>query len=332
LADKTGIEWTDASWNPTTGCTKISAGCKNCYAKHQAWPRLKASPGTIYFGREFEQVGWHTERLQQPLSWTRPRRIFVNSMSDLFHEDVPEGFINGVFAVMAESPWHTFQVLTKRPARMREYLSAADRREQIDANAQQMHESGQIRLREEGWLGAWPLPNVWLGVSVEDQETADERIPILLNTSAAAVRWISAEPLLAPIDLSRNGWLEWAIGLDWVVVGGESGPGARPMHPAWARSLRDQCVGAGVPFLFKQHGDCREVVPGKFPTRRAGFVALSGEHIRDVAPPRLDSKEDGEKLTKVLDDKSYGWAWMEHVGKKAAGRELDGRTWDEYPS
>lgn len=256
MSDKSGIEWTDATWNPTTGCTKVSPGCKNCYAKHQAWPRLAAMKTGVYSGRKFEDVQCHPERLDQPLRWKKPRMVFVNSMSDLFHDDVPDEFIYDVFAVMAQCPRHTFQILTKRPARMRAVMATPFTA--IDRRACALSDRHNV----EDWEGNYPLPNVWLGVSVENQETANERIPLLLDTPAA-VRWISAEPLLTPLTfrwavwrpLSRTRSTEHLDGLrelDWVVVGGESGPNARDMNPDWARSLRDQCHEARVPFFMKQ--------------------------------------------------------------------------------
>lgn len=245
------IEWTDATWNPVTGCDHVSAGCDNCYAERIA----------TRFGRPFiGAVECHPERLDLPLHWRKPRRVFVNSVSDLFHPDVPDQFIADVFDVMAcHGPIarHTFQVLTKRPQRMAALLNRwAD---------------------EEGYVGA---PNVWLGVSVENQRYADLRIPYLLATPAA-VRFLSVEPLLNAVSLT--GWLNGGFGavypgapdLDWVIVGGESGRGARPMDAAWARNLRDECVAAEVAFFFKQWGG---------------------------------------------------------LSAKANGRELDGRTWDEYPT
>lgn len=268
MGDKTGIQWADATWNPVTGCTKISQGCKHCYAERD-WPRLVHLPA--YKGRTFADVACHPERLDQPLRWAKPRRIFVNSMSDLFHEDVPDIFIDLVFAAMAMASQHSFQVLTKRPRRMLEYMSAGGRGAAVLEIA---------RISEHSYLycavnqppRSWPLPNVWLGVSVEDQPTADERIPLLLQTPAA-VRWISAEPLLAPVDLRFERLAEWnkllcehngdadGTHIHWVVVGGESGPKARPMHPDWARSLRDQCAIAGVPFFVKQlHDDAGKLI------------------------------------------------------------------------
>lgn len=264
------IEWTDATWNPVTGCDHVSPGCDNCYAEAIA----------KRFHRPFiGAVECHADRLEMPLRWRKPRRVFVNSVSDLFHPDVPDSFIAKVFTVMARAEAHTFQVLTKRPQRMAAFLKAL------------------TSPRPD----VWPLPNVWLGVSVENQRYADLRIPHLLATPAA-VRFISAEPLLGPIGLS----LEWVPGLvnsrrdygalDWVIVGGESGHGARPMEVAWARHLRDQCVATHVPFFFKQWGEW-------------GVVGWKVDPMINRENPK-----------------------MTHMGKKNAGRELDGRTWDEYPA
>jgi protein gp37 len=234
----TAIEWTDETWNPVTGCDRVSPGCDNCYAETltKRWP--KAFPNGF-------AVTLHPDRLDQPLRWRKPRRVFVNSMSDLFHPDIPDLFVGQVFDRMETATAHTFQVLTKRPQRMAQVMSEWDTR------------VGRYE---------WPLRNVWLGTSIEsDRYTfrADH-----LRRTPAAVRFLSLEPLLGPLpslDLT---------GIDWVIVGGESGPGHRPIDPDWVRDLRDRCVTAEVPFFFKQWG-------GRTP--------------------------------------------------KAGGRELDGRTWDEYP-
>jgi protein gp37 len=227
----TGIEWTEATWNPVTGCDRVSEGCDHCYALTLA-ARLKAMGNPRYqldgdprrSGPGFG-VTLHTDKLKEPLRWRRSRVVFVNSMSDLFHDEVTDDFVWDVFATMAATPQHTYQVLTKRPGRMASVLG----RWQID-----------------GLLD--PLPNVWLGTSVENQRWADVRIPNLLATPAA-VRFLSCEPLLGPIALGA-----WVTELDWVIAGGESGSGHRPMDPDWVRSLRDQCLGADAAFFFKQRG------------------------------------------------------------------------------
>lgn len=305
---KTSIEWATDVWNPTTGCAKVSQGCAHCYAETIA--------KRFWGERKFTDVQCHPDRLEQPLHWRKPRRVFVNSMSDLFHKDVPLDFILRVWMVMARACDYTFMILTKRPERMlmfvNEYLPGTWGLATMN-----------MRLLDK------PIPNVWLGVSVEDQRTADERIPLLMKTPAA-VRFVSAEPLLGPVDLEIGMCTECggcgitaghyfqedgmdtcnACGgsgkafdkLDWVICGGESGPGARPMHPDWARSLRDQCQAAGVPFFFKQWGEyC-------FPSQ---LLSYGAETYADEKDP----------------SKWYQW----RVGKKAAGRLLDGREWNEYP-
>ncbi|WP_249696511.1 phage Gp37/Gp68 family protein [Stappia sp. WLB 29] len=305
MADRTSISWTDATWNPLAGCSRVSEGCRNCYAEAMAarfnkpgqWGEGLATMVRTPDGRSAPrwtgEVRFNEGALGQPLRWRKPRRIFVNSTSDLFHEAVPDEWIDKVFAVMALSPQHTFQILTKRPERMREYMQGVQSNipnlgrmplERIHlAAAAHMEGDGGVMdmLKERGnvyslYLDApWPLHNVWLGVSVEDQVTADVRIPYLLATPAA-VRFISAEPLLGPVDLASSidlpgGYEEvFPLGipperrdelegpkpprLDWVIVGGESGPRARPMHPDWVRKIRDQCTDAAVPFHFKQWG------------------------------------------------------------------------------
>jgi protein gp37 len=327
MADKTGIEWTDATWNPTVGCKLVSPGCTNCYAMKVA-ARMESisiahssahggDPGPMYYYRDLvtdTRAGpvWNGtfreapfDLLERPLRWKRPRRIFVNSMSDLFGEGVPYETIDKVFAVMAMCPQHTFQILTKRPERMRDYLQPYSKRRADGLGA------AVVSLGYNGPLESlkWPLPNVWLGVSVEDQKRADERIPILFATPAA-IRWISAEPLLGPVDLeiaTRRTLRYFSylnLNLHWVVVGGESGPGSRPMHPDWARSLRDQCKAAGVAFLFKQWG---EWFPCNF------TVTGSKERI-------------------VCRSEGFDLAEMHRVGKKRAGRLLDGVEHNEYPA
>jgi protein gp37 len=282
MGDHSDIEWTDATWNPVTGCTRVSPGCDNCYAARAAATRLKNTPqyrglavvtpsGRAAFNGTVRLL---PERLEEPLHWRRPRRVFVNSMSDLFHEQIPDEFILSVFDVMRQCTWsggqgcgriagdgHTFQVLTKRPERMLDFMSRL-----------RWNGNGLVLDAAPTWKAPLTMMRqIWLGVSVEDQQRADERIPLLLQTPAA-VRFISAEPLLGPVDLMgdpdpvrrwlKGGYREargvltdrWRPGLDWVIVGGESGPGARPMDVAWARSIVAQCKAAGVSCFVKQLG------------------------------------------------------------------------------
>lgn len=283
----TDIEWTDTVWNPVLGCSRVSAGCQNCYAERFAHRGLtERHRGLTVMGskgpRWTGEVRLVPEVLGTPLKWRKPRRVFVNSMSDLFHEGVPFEFVAAVFGVMAAAPQHTFQVLTKRPKRMREFFEWAPNLIEMAGLADELIAKsvgmpGQLARRLYGHFDdesgdtnvPWPLPNVWLGVSVEDQTTADERIPLLLECPAA-VRWVSYEPALGQVDFTR---LTWGNGdfcnalvrdsyrggldserLDWIVVGGESGPGARPFDLAWAQSVIRQCAEAGVPAFFKQAG------------------------------------------------------------------------------
>lgn len=501
MSDNSTIEWTDATWNVVTGCTKVSPGCDNCYAETFA-ERWRGTPGH-HFENGFD-LTLRPERMDLPLKWRKPKRIFVNSMSDLFHKDVPDEFVARVWQVMGATPQHTYQILTKRHARMKAWTNRwysgeipepydvrsipgyegyavtthgevlgkrsdtrggmkqeageqghlrvmlyrdgqrPGKRELVHrlvltafvrpphAGEQACHRNGdpsdnrlsnlywgrqednwrdrlahgngrsyhklsesqvtEIRQRHDGGQSAYsmakdygvsdtqirnivlnrqwatahlvkvpnPAParvvldNCWLGVSVEDQKRADLRIPALLDTPAA-VRWLSAEPLLGPIDLhgplDRHGhrprltyWLDGRPGwgeeettptglimqsptvgprIDWVVVGGESGPGARPMHPAWARSIRDQCVEAGVAFHFKQHGAW---------IRRADahewLDPWTSSRVRWVAPDGATYPHGDFNGS----DEHRRWAQVQRVGKKAAGRELDGRVWDEFPT
>jgi protein gp37 len=233
MADRSAIEWTEATWNPVTGCSKVSPGCAHCYAETIS-RRFGHSMKPWTPEHAAENVVLHSVRLEQPLKWRRPRMIFVNSMSDLFHEQVPSRFVADVFDVMRRASQHTFQVLTKRPERALEFV------ERIYC----------------GRCADWPkpLPNVWLGVSIENGRftwRAD-----VLREIPAAVRFISAEPLLGslyPMGVTNRAPLDLP-GIDWLIVGGESGVGARPMRLEWARELRDACQAAGVPFFFKQWG------------------------------------------------------------------------------
>lgn len=248
----TGIEWTDETWNPVTGCDKVSPGCDHCYAETIA----HRFAGTKAFPDGFA-VTLHPERLDQPLRWRKPRKVFVNSMSDLFHDAIPDEYIAQVWATMLLSPKHTFQVLTKRHGRMKAMLRSVTFPRMVrDAR------DGILGLPTSDGPARYEIPrNVWLGVSVENQKWADIRIPALLDTPAA-VRFISAEPLLGPIDLDNCGGYQAVTPepdrtltyLDWVIVGGESGIAARPMQVEWARTIRDDCTAAGVAFLFKQWG------------------------------------------------------------------------------
>jgi protein gp37 len=344
----TKIEWTDETWNPTRGCDIYSPGCKNCYAMRQA--HRHSGKGGAYEGlTRMTKAGpvWTgevrpiAELLDAPLHWKTPRRIFVDSMSDLFYGDeadrrranqrgapfrpVPDEFILQVWQTMYDctnagsrrraddkSHLHTFQLLTKRPARMLSFVK------RLGWNA------GRLTLDESGDYAGLALPNLWLGVSVEDQASADERIPLLLQTPAA-VRWISAEPLIGPVDLRLHFRVDQADmtsalvreRLNWVVTGGESGPGARPAHPDWFRSLRDQCAGADVPYFFKQWGAWTPVYSW---ARAANVDPISGA----VDEP---NRRMGAKGLAIQTEHT-----MFRVGKKAAGRQLDGRTHDEYPA
>lgn len=309
------IEWTDVTWNPVVGCAHVSPGCDNCYAAREASGRLRgtaAYAGLAEGGRFSGEARCLPERLDQPLHWRKPRFVFVNSMSDLFHPDVPMDFILRVWSTMSRSPQHTFQVLTKRPQRMAKIVDA-------------------IAWKWEGDLdggGEMPLPGVWLGTSIENDRytfRADH-----LRATPAAVRFLSLEPLLGPLpslDLT---------GIDWVIVGGESGPRARPMHPDWARSIRDRCVDAGVPFFFKQWGEWEPVEPVY---GEDGHDDVLIDDYEDVAIESLDRAGQVEmRLTKAggtyghqPDPAGNPW-WMARVGKKAAGRVLDGRTWGEMPA
>lgn len=347
MSTNTGIEWTDATWNPIRGCSRVSEGCRNCYAERQAarqihgtyegLVRIHPTPACPPDSARREprwtgEVRFVEKNLLDPLKWRKPRLVFVNSMSDLFHEKVPDEWIDRIFAVMYAAHWHRFQILTKRPRRMLEYCAPA-RIESIADEALAQYSHYDRWAKDESLLTArdiaediqWPLQNVWLGVSVEDQKTADERIPLLLQTPAA-VRWVSYEPALGPVDFSDyfptrccNGTDCGCRGLpinpppycDWIVAGGESGARARPAHPDWFRSARDQCQAAGVPFFFKQWGEWGS----QGFSRQATIIEPSGK-TREFSSEFNIAK--GDRMT-------Y------RVGKKAAGRLLDGRVHSEYP-
>jgi len=319
VGDRTGIQWADATWNPLRGCSRVSEGCRNCYAEKVA--ARFSGPGQPYEGlatrspaRWTGKVRLVEEHLADPLRWTRPRRVFVNSMSDLFHERVPDEWIDRIFAVMALSPRHTFQVLTKRPERLNAYLRCGiGLYSRVLAAAEPLREQftelNQIGISNPAAL---PLRNLWLGVSVEDQATADERIPLLLQTPAA-VRFVSYEPALGPVDFGRA--LELSADLtplfhvpprdhvDWIIVGGESGPGARPFDVAWARSTIAQCRAAGVPVFCKQLGtNARDADPCEWRAwRQLGVTRV------DMLGP-----EDGRLLFR--DRKGGDWSeWSEDL-------------------
>ena len=238
------IEWTEKTWNPISGCTKISEGCKNCYAEKMA-NRLKAM-GTKGYENGFA-VTLHRDKLDEPLKRKKPTMYFVCSMGDLFHEDVPFEFIDDVFLIMGLCPEHTFQILTKRPERMREYMlrkrpAAAIVTSRYIKKVQEYVHSDKVSQN---------LPNVWLGVTAENQEQADKRIPILLDTPAA-LRFVSVEPMIGGINLEIGE--NEHIKLDWVIVGGETGTGARPLRYEWVKDIQGQCEAANVPFFFKKWG------------------------------------------------------------------------------
>jgi len=357
VSDNTKIEWSDATWNPVTGCTEVSPGCDHCYAKTFA-ERWRGTPGH-HFENGFD-LTLRPERLGQPLKWKKPRRIFVNSMSDLFHEGVPDEFIAQVFAVMAMAKRHTFQVLTKRHGRMRALLSDPEFQGMVGGARYDLGDTDTTIPEPEDPSWCWPLPNVWLGVSVEDQHWADIRIPALLATPAA-VRFLSCEPLLGPVDLTmsnglnaldpaetghENRWGHWVNGpsIDWVIVGGESGPGARPMHPDWARSLRDQCTAAGTPFHFKQWG---EWGPAPWSVRVDPAIVRNGSR-EELQAAKAEAEARGathylQPWGHLYEPPHSTWSSerdpegaypgaIRRWGKKAAGRLLDGLAWDQYPA
>lgn len=349
----THIQWTDETWNVVTGCTRVSPGCEHCYIERTPPFRMQ---GRRFSGPEIGAttgVRLHPDRLEMPLHWRKPRRVFVCSLADLFHQDVPTEFIARVFAVMALAEQHTFQVLTKRPPRMRALLRSESFRRLI-ADAVTGHgrnDTFGLEVDIIDGTGAWPLRNVWLGVSVEDQRYADERIPLLLDTPAA-LWWLSCEPLLGPVSLSvgavedtvgrpdRSGRAPGTgrdgrsspdeptavpTGIHWVIVGGESGPGARPMHPQWARDLLDQCQQAGVAFFLKQMGAWRPVGPGEAthlvhvggPARSAAYVV---ERDKATTVHRHGHLGQYERREDLVDRGHPGWVRMRRFGGHG-GRE-----------
>lgn len=326
----TTIEWTDETWNPILGCDRVSPGCDHCYAIVQATiragnphPAVKAAFAGLVERRDGRQdwtgvVNLLPERLRQPLGINKPTRFFVNSLADLFHDQVPLEFIAKIFAVMIACPHHTFQVLTKRHARMRAILSSSAFWKAVSV------ELGVL------WKTTPPAPLrgvppwIWIGVSVEDQHWADIRIPVLRATPATT-RWVSAEPLLGPLTMPLEG-------IAWVVAGGESGPGARPMHPDWARSLRDQCADAGVAFLFKQWGAWAPVAK-HFAADREEQGAWDTFVNLDGTTGQFCISEDHDRVTNWAGDFTPGQSHVvTRVGKTRAGRHLDGVVHDGYPA
>jgi protein gp37 len=335
----TKIEWTNETWNPIAGCSLASPGCTNCYAMkmaHRVGPNFphyagltKLTKGGPVWTGKIAEAPEHI--FAAPLRWKRPRMVFVNSMSDLFHEDVADEVIDRVFAVMAlcdgtrtNGRHHTFQVLTKRAERMHRYMTDPDTPYRVNAEIVYIVMNGYRPTRNGcDWTPQkWPLPNVWLGVSAEDQRRADERIPLLLDTPAA-VRFISAEPLLGPLDLSR-----YLYRLGWCIAGGESGAGARPSHPDWFRSLRGQCAGAGIPFFFKQWG---EWAPGEaFGMCSDGPVSDRNGNVRDWAIRYVQCEDRADRL-RAYSFTQHSTKLLYRVGKKRAGALLDGREHREFP-
>ncbi len=361
---KSAIEWTDDVWNPVVGCSIVSPGCTNCYAmrmaarldrmgvEHYRGLTQPSKAGPVWTGK----VALAPESvLLAPMRWRAPRKVFVNSMGDLFHESVPDEWIDRIFAVMALAPRHTFQVLTKRSKRMRTWCAdsrtafrvarrivdfrLATERAAVEAVAADRWPVKPLGddpdMPDNITLHRWPLPNVWLGVSAEDQTRADERVPDLLATPAA-LRFVSAEPLLGAIDFFKimARWQDATpysqrqhIGLgrqliDWVIVGGESGPRARPMHPDWARGIRDQCKRAGTAFFFKQWGAW------------APFIDRDNDDLdwrRDYSV--ANTQDDFQILNLAGGTGFHGERvhLMKRAGKTANGRLLDGREWNDWP-
>lgn len=328
------IEWTDKTWNPIVGCSYESAGCKNCYAERMAFRLSQMGNETYQSVCTFEN-GWRKWNgkthfvesvLEKPLHWKTPRNIFICSMSDLFHPSVPFEWIYKIFAVMALCPQHTFQVLTKRPDRMAEclydYIQCVDYMQRAAKEMKLPHNDFVYMPQKTGVYNfTIPLPNVWLGTTVEHPDykyRIDE-----LRKIPAALRFLSFEPLLADpgeVDLG---------GIGWVICGGESGPGARPMHPDWARGLRDQCKAADVDFFFKQWG-------AYAPLSKWRVMVPEGNYAFTPAGQKITPKDD--------DPKHHVWPATENdgyknddefssyrVGKKKAGCLLDGALYKEFP-
>jgi protein gp37 len=318
--NSTKIEWASKTWSPITGCTPISEGCKNCYARRMA-NRLRGRCG--YPKDDPFRVTFHPDRINKPLRLRKPTVIFVGSMGDLFHEDMHDEWIDEIISIIAATTRHCHLILTKRPERMLEYFDEIYNLPTDSRRAEILFDTWRAVYGDAcNNLPVFPLRNLWLGVTGENQKAADERIPILLQIPAA-MRFVSYEPALGPVDFRpwmiskkiKDGYrevrnrfpsssstpkhLQLRTSLDWIIAGGETGPGARPSHPDWFRSVRDQCVAAGVPFFFKSWG---EWVPRELALKIYG---------KDYDP------ENNVKTAKV--------------GRKVAGRLLDGREWNETP-
>lgn len=333
------IEWTDKTWNPVIGCRRVSPGCQNCYAERMA-ARLACNPMTPQYEglAEFTPGGprWsgaavaQPDKLSEPFGWKKGKRIFVNSMSDLFHEDLSFEFIAAVFGVMSKASQHTFQVLTKRPRRMLEFFEWIRRQYEPTFG----HPTGfcrekaadygaPTRVKFGDWLPKWPLENVWLGVSAENRDMWAERVTLLHNVPAV-VRFVSAEPLLGSLgDIGP----ELRHCVDWVIAGGESGPGARPINPDWVQSIHAQCGESGTPFFFKQWGAWQP-------------------QYEDEDDPNCDCFPENDEHTQACKDATHFWRWVgggpagyeartalvsRRVGKAEAGRTLGGETYSQFP-
>ncbi len=296
MGRETGIEWTDSTWNPIRGCTRVSEGCRNCYA--EAVAARFSGPGQPYEGlAKFTIIGdgsvearWTgfirlvEKNLEDPVKWKKPARIFVNSMSDLFHPGVTFGMLAKIFDVMARAPQHTYQILTKRPERMLAVLTCGG-------------DPGVAETFEANYGQSWPPRNWWFGVSVEDQATANERIPIL-GRCPARVKFVSYEPATGPVDFAAACVDPVTLAsLDWIIVGGESGSHARPTRPEWVRAVRDLCDGFGTAFYFKQWGE---------------WLPRDQRSVNLQPAPESDAE-------------------FHRIGKKGAGAFLDGVLWREFP-
>lgn len=351
--NRTAIEWTDYSWNPVTGCTKVSAGCRECYAETMTRRFSKT------WGYRFDQVKIHEDRLGQPWLIKKPSRIFVCDMSDLFHENVPFKFVDLIFTQIARCRQHTFQLLTKRPKRMREYFESRDL---TWKHAGMQGLSERLRYYAYQWdfyfndpaNWIWPLPNLWIGTSCEDQKAANARIPELVSCPAT-VRFVSYEPLLGRIDFEaipttgiekivdgKSLGLQKIHHLDWVIAGGESGHNARPMHPDWVRSIRDQCKAANIPFFFKPWG---EFLPLEFDAQPP-FRFFSQDPSKLIDAHRInvldpETSEAGtfqglrfmdpmDSITYCMDAKERQCDFL-HRGRKKFTAKLDGRYHKEFP-